>query len=171
MILYQGILQNKIKTTLYILFYGSDLRLFRKWQAQAALHSLGNISGETRTESNILLNADAEENLRRLIYETASKTSKLTPSVSVFFSKFSQFSCRLFCNFSHIVWCIIYGVCYWHFPSSGLGNNCISHFTINFSNCLQVKTKLEQLAGSFPISSSTGFRSSLGGENFVCVYF
>ncbi|KAG8657943.1 uncharacterized protein LOC110611453 [Manihot esculenta] len=46
----------------------------------AALHSLGNISGETRTESNILLNADAEENLRRLIYETASKTSKLTPS-------------------------------------------------------------------------------------------
>lgn len=43
----------------------------------AALHSLGNILGETRSESNILLNADAEESLRRLIYETASRTSKL----------------------------------------------------------------------------------------------
>lgn len=112
MILYQGILQNKIKTTLYILFYGSDLRLFRKWQAQAALHSLGNISGETRTESNILLNADAEENLRRLIYETASKTSKLTPSVSVFFSKFLQFSCLLFLQFfsyclMYHIWCLL----------------------------------------------------------------
>lgn len=87
------------------------------------------------------------------------------------FQNFCNFLASYFCNFSHIVWCIIYGVCYWHFPSSGLGNNCISHFTINFSNCLQVKTKLEQLAGSFPISSSTGFRSSFGGENFVCVYF
>ncbi|KDP45863.1 hypothetical protein JCGZ_15307 [Jatropha curcas] len=46
----------------------------------AALHSLGNISGESQSESNKVLNADAEENLRRLIYETASKTSKLTPS-------------------------------------------------------------------------------------------
>uniref|UniRef100_A0A5B7CBC0 26S proteasome non-ATPase regulatory subunit 5 n=1 Tax=Davidia involucrata TaxID=16924 RepID=A0A5B7CBC0_DAVIN len=46
----------------------------------AALHALGNISGETRSENNILLNSDAEESLRRLIYETASKTSKLTPS-------------------------------------------------------------------------------------------
>ncbi|XP_021667274.2 uncharacterized protein LOC110655320 [Hevea brasiliensis] len=46
----------------------------------AALHSLGNISGESRLESDIILNSDAEENLRRLIYETASKTSKLTPS-------------------------------------------------------------------------------------------
>ncbi|XP_020238034.1 uncharacterized protein LOC109817230 [Cajanus cajan] len=46
----------------------------------AALHALGNISGETRSESNIILNAEAEENLRRLIYETASRSSKLTPS-------------------------------------------------------------------------------------------
>lgn len=45
----------------------------------AALHSLGNIVGETRPE-NKLLNADAEECLRRLIYETASNTPKLIPS-------------------------------------------------------------------------------------------
>ncbi|KAL1363435.1 uncharacterized protein [Arachis hypogaea] len=45
----------------------------------AALHALGNISGETRSE-NIILNAEAEENLRRMVYEAASKSSKLTPS-------------------------------------------------------------------------------------------
>ncbi|KAK7405296.1 hypothetical protein VNO78_06500 [Psophocarpus tetragonolobus] len=46
----------------------------------AALHALGNISGETRPENDIILNAEAEENLQRLIYETASRSSKLTPS-------------------------------------------------------------------------------------------
>ncbi|WCJ32204.1 ARM repeat superfamily protein [Euphorbia peplus] len=46
----------------------------------AALHSLGNISGESRSESNRILNGDAEENLRILVYNTASKTPKLTPS-------------------------------------------------------------------------------------------
>ncbi|KAK7313087.1 hypothetical protein VNO77_37479 [Canavalia gladiata] len=46
----------------------------------AALHALGNISGETRSENNMILTAEAEENLRRLIYETASRSSKLTPS-------------------------------------------------------------------------------------------
>ncbi|XP_076947886.1 uncharacterized protein LOC143619956 [Bidens hawaiensis] len=46
----------------------------------AALHSLGNIVGETRTENNKLLNSDAEESLRRLIYEAASNSPKLIPS-------------------------------------------------------------------------------------------
>ncbi|TQE04952.1 hypothetical protein C1H46_009423 [Malus baccata] len=46
----------------------------------AALHALGNISGETRPANSMILTSDAEENLRRLIYETASKSSKLTPS-------------------------------------------------------------------------------------------
>lgn len=46
----------------------------------AALHALANIVGETRAENYVLLDDDAEQNLRRLIYETASKTSKLTPS-------------------------------------------------------------------------------------------
>ncbi|GAV89801.1 Proteasom_PSMB domain-containing protein [Cephalotus follicularis] len=46
----------------------------------AALHTLGNISGETRTANNIILNAEAEESLRLLIYGIASKSSKLTPS-------------------------------------------------------------------------------------------
>ncbi|XP_065862023.1 uncharacterized protein [Euphorbia lathyris] len=46
----------------------------------AALHSLGNISGESRPEKNRILNVDAEEILRILIYDLASKTSKLTPS-------------------------------------------------------------------------------------------
>ncbi|XP_011043841.1 PREDICTED: uncharacterized protein LOC105139178 [Populus euphratica] len=46
----------------------------------ASLHSLANISGETRSDSNIILNGDAEESLRLLIYEAASKSSKLTPS-------------------------------------------------------------------------------------------
>lgn len=52
---------------------------------QAALHSLGNIVGGTRPENNKLLNADSEESLKRLIYETASNTPKLIPSVSFFF--------------------------------------------------------------------------------------
>ncbi|KAK4355386.1 hypothetical protein RND71_024357 [Anisodus tanguticus] len=46
----------------------------------AALHALANIVGETRAENDVLLDADAEQSLQRLIYETASKTSKLTPS-------------------------------------------------------------------------------------------
>ncbi|KAJ7981773.1 ARM repeat superfamily protein [Quillaja saponaria] len=46
----------------------------------AALHALGNISGEARSENSIILNGDAEESLRRLIYEVASRSSKLTPS-------------------------------------------------------------------------------------------
>ncbi|KAE9592896.1 hypothetical protein Lal_00029046 [Lupinus albus] len=46
----------------------------------AALHGLANISGETRSENNIILTAEAEENLRRLIYEAASRSTKLTPS-------------------------------------------------------------------------------------------
>ncbi|KAL4554326.1 hypothetical protein LXL04_039546 [Taraxacum kok-saghyz] len=46
----------------------------------AALHSLGTIVGETRPENHKLLNADSEETLKRLIYETASNTPKLIPS-------------------------------------------------------------------------------------------
>lgn len=46
----------------------------------AALHALGNICGETRYEDSILLNNAAEESLQRLIYEAATRTSKLTPS-------------------------------------------------------------------------------------------
>ncbi|KAL6561802.1 hypothetical protein OROMI_017403 [Orobanche minor] len=46
----------------------------------AALHSLGNIAGETRMGNTVMLNSIAEENLRSLIYDKASKTSKLTPS-------------------------------------------------------------------------------------------
>ncbi|KAL5565291.1 hypothetical protein UlMin_028455 [Ulmus minor] len=45
----------------------------------AALHALGNISGESRNE-NMTLNSSGEESLRQLIYKTASRTSKLTPS-------------------------------------------------------------------------------------------
>ncbi|KAK3035007.1 hypothetical protein RJ639_033385 [Escallonia herrerae] len=54
------------------------------WQGRgkqlAALHALGNICGETRFDNTKMLNSGAEESLRRLIYETASNTSKLTPS-------------------------------------------------------------------------------------------
>ncbi|KAJ4726360.1 ARM repeat superfamily protein [Melia azedarach] len=46
----------------------------------AALHVLANIAGETRPEDKMNLSASAEENLRRLIYEVASRSSKLTPS-------------------------------------------------------------------------------------------
>lgn len=46
----------------------------------AALHALANIAGETRAENYVTLNADVEENLRRLIYEVASRSPKLTPS-------------------------------------------------------------------------------------------
>ncbi|XP_021821703.1 uncharacterized protein LOC110763262 [Prunus avium] len=55
----------------------------------AALHALGNISGETRSENSMILTSDAEESLRRLIYETASKSSKLTPS-GIFLSVLKQ---------------------------------------------------------------------------------
>ncbi|XP_057461582.1 uncharacterized protein LOC130751874 isoform X2 [Actinidia eriantha] len=55
----------------------------------AALHALGNIAGETRLESNRMLNVDTEESLRLLIYETASKSSKLTPS-GLFLSALQQ---------------------------------------------------------------------------------
>ncbi|KAK4779272.1 hypothetical protein SAY86_006800 [Trapa natans] len=45
----------------------------------AALHALGNLAGEVRSENNMILNSAAEETLRFLIYDTASKSSKLTP--------------------------------------------------------------------------------------------
>lgn len=47
------------------------------------MHALANIVGETRAENDVLLDGDAEQILRRLIYEEASKSSKLTPSVSL----------------------------------------------------------------------------------------
>uniref|UniRef100_A0A7N0ZTZ8 ARM repeat superfamily protein n=1 Tax=Kalanchoe fedtschenkoi TaxID=63787 RepID=A0A7N0ZTZ8_KALFE len=46
----------------------------------AALEALGNIAGVTRSGNKILLNDSGEENLRRLMYENASMSSKLTPS-------------------------------------------------------------------------------------------
>lgn len=46
----------------------------------AGLHALGNIAGEPRLGDDMILDNNAEENLHRLIYATASKTSKLTPS-------------------------------------------------------------------------------------------
>ncbi|XP_042063698.1 uncharacterized protein LOC121807514 [Salvia splendens] len=46
----------------------------------AALHSLANIAGETRMGNNVLLTRVAEENLKSLIYDQASKTPKLIPS-------------------------------------------------------------------------------------------
>lgn len=56
---------------------------------QAALHSLANIVGETRKENSMVLESNAEETLRRLVYEKAANTSKLTPSVNQFFEFFS----------------------------------------------------------------------------------
>ncbi|XP_022981236.1 uncharacterized protein LOC111480433 [Cucurbita maxima] len=46
----------------------------------AAMHALGNIFGETRSENDIMLNDNAEENLGDLIYQTASRSPKITPS-------------------------------------------------------------------------------------------
>ncbi|CAN6483605.1 unnamed protein product [Victoria cruziana] len=46
----------------------------------AALHALGNIVGEGRPADCKLLSDPSEECLRQLIYETASSSSKLTPS-------------------------------------------------------------------------------------------
>ncbi|GMH07581.1 hypothetical protein Nepgr_009421 [Nepenthes gracilis] len=48
----------------------------------AALHALGNIAGENRSQ-NAILNGDAEENLYRLIYEVATQSSKLTLSDAI----------------------------------------------------------------------------------------
>ncbi|GAB2258950.1 hypothetical protein Droror1_Dr00015110 [Drosera rotundifolia] len=52
----------------------------RRGKQLAALHAVGNIIGETRPESSKMLSPDHEENLRRFIYETASNSTKLTPS-------------------------------------------------------------------------------------------
>ncbi|KAL0545825.1 hypothetical protein IC582_015721 [Cucumis melo] len=46
----------------------------------AAMHALGNIFGESRSENDIVLNDNAEENLQDLIYQIASRSSKMTPS-------------------------------------------------------------------------------------------
>ncbi|CAJ1978529.1 unnamed protein product [Sphenostylis stenocarpa] len=78
----------------------------------AALHALGNISGETRSKNNIILNAEAEENLRRLIYETASRSSKLTP-LGLFLSVLQQDAeirlavYRMLCGLVARPWCLI----------------------------------------------------------------
>ncbi|XVE80087.1 hypothetical protein DITRI_Ditri14bG0111400 [Diplodiscus trichospermus] len=55
----------------------------------AALHALGNVAGENRPEDSVILNGDAEESLRLLIYEVASESSKLTPS-GIFLSVLQQ---------------------------------------------------------------------------------
>ncbi|KAL4204911.1 hypothetical protein AMTRI_Chr01g112060 [Amborella trichopoda] len=49
-------------------------------QLQAGLHALANICGATRSEDGKMLNYHSEECLRQLIYETAAKTTKITPS-------------------------------------------------------------------------------------------
>lgn len=51
---------------------------------KAALHSLANIAGETRMGNNVFLTSAAEENLKSLIYDKASRSPKLIPSVSEF---------------------------------------------------------------------------------------
>lgn len=59
-----------------------NISLIFQLSIQAAMHALGNIFGETRSENDVLLNDNAEENLRDLIYQTASRSPKMTPSVS-----------------------------------------------------------------------------------------
>lgn len=48
---------------------------------KAALHALGNLVGENRQDDRKLLDENAEESLRSIIYEIAARSSKLTPSV------------------------------------------------------------------------------------------
>lgn len=162
---------------------------------QASLHSLANISGETRSDSNIILNGDAEESLRLLIYEAASKSSKLTPSVSIFFLQnfliICMFCCSMvlflikFCD-SH---CYKFKLIIHHISASNkqvaiswvLCKTCIFCFSQGriFSFLLVVRNyqffiieiKLVQLAGTFPISSSTRFTSSTGSKNLSPQFF
>ena len=83
------------------------------------MHALGNIAGDSRPENKILLNGDAEESLRRLMYITASKSSKLTPSVSIFFLIF--FSYLLFISFQSLV-CVYIYIYYIIFIGTTLGD-------------------------------------------------
>ncbi|KAK8928324.1 hypothetical protein KSP39_PZI017630 [Platanthera zijinensis] len=46
----------------------------------AALHTLGSIAGADRSNESVLLNKSAEECLKRMIYEAAVSSPKLTPS-------------------------------------------------------------------------------------------
>lgn len=66
---------------MYILFT-YYIHLYFQLSIQAAMHALGNIFGESRSENDIVLNDNAEENLQDLIYQIASRSSKMTPSVS-----------------------------------------------------------------------------------------
>lgn len=61
------------------------------------MHALGNIFGETRSENDIVLNDNAEENLRDLIYQIASKSPKMMPSVSEGFRVYSFDNSFLLC--------------------------------------------------------------------------
>ncbi|KAL0906496.1 hypothetical protein M5K25_024993 [Dendrobium thyrsiflorum] len=55
----------------------------------AALHALGSIAGGDRSDKSVLLNDGAEECLKRLIYQAATESSKLTPS-GLFLSMLQQ---------------------------------------------------------------------------------
>ncbi|KAK3424104.1 hypothetical protein EUGRSUZ_F00890 [Eucalyptus grandis] len=46
----------------------------------AALHALGNLAGDAQSDNSVILNGSAEETLRLLIYEAASRSPKLIPS-------------------------------------------------------------------------------------------
>ncbi|XP_043702454.1 uncharacterized protein LOC122652703 [Telopea speciosissima] len=78
----------------------------------AALHALGSIVGENRPEDHKMLNDDVEENLRHLIYETAAKSPKITPS-GLFLSTLQQDSeirlagYRLITGLVARPWCLI----------------------------------------------------------------
>ncbi|OMO53490.1 Armadillo-like helical [Corchorus olitorius] len=62
----------------HIIYAAFDLQ--GRGKQLAALHALANVAGENRPDDSVILNSDAEENLRRLIYEAASESSKFTPS-------------------------------------------------------------------------------------------
>lgn len=51
-----------------------------KGKQLAALHALGFIAGADRSDGSVLLNESAEDSLKRLIYEAAASSPKLTPS-------------------------------------------------------------------------------------------
>ncbi|KAI4388284.1 hypothetical protein MLD38_000626 [Melastoma candidum] len=78
----------------------------------AALHALANLAGIDRPESSFVLDGSAEEGLRLLIYETASHSSKLTPS-GIFLSVVQQdpevrlAAYRAFTALASRPWCLV----------------------------------------------------------------
>ncbi|GAB2284496.1 hypothetical protein Dimus_018950 [Dionaea muscipula] len=104
------VLSTSLDTTRFVIHAAFDKQ--RRGKQLAALHAVGNIAGANRPENKKVLSDDAEEILRRVIYEAASSSLKLTPS-GLFLSVLQQESEVRLAGYSLLAvlatrsWCLI----------------------------------------------------------------